>query len=76
MRPEITGKKIPLEERFGVTVNVAAEYVGISKSTVYELLQNGELEGKIIGGRRIVLVPSLLRLCGQAPSAKRKVCTA
>jgi excisionase family DNA binding protein len=72
MRPEITGKKIlPLEERFGVTVNVAAEWVGISKSTVYELLQNGELEGKIIGGRRIVLVPSLLRLCGQARSAKR-----
>jgi excisionase family DNA binding protein len=73
MRPEIIGKKIlPLEERFGVTVNVAAEWVGISKSTVYELLQNGELEGKIIGGRRIVLVPSLLRLCGQARSAKRE----
>jgi excisionase family DNA binding protein len=73
MRPEITSKKIrPLEERFGVTVNVAAEWVGISKSTVYELLQNGELEGKIIGGRRIVLVPSLLRLLGQARSAKRE----
>ena len=72
MRPEITGKKIPLEERFGVTVSVAAEYVGISKSTVYELLQNGELEGKIIGGRIIVLMPRLLRLCGQAPSSKRE----
>ena len=73
MRPEITGKKIlPLEERFGVTVNVAAEYTGISKSRIYELLHSGELEGKIIGGRRIVLVPSLLRLCGQAPSAKRE----
>jgi excisionase family DNA binding protein len=77
MCPEITGKKIlPLEERFGVTVHVAAEYVGVSKSTVYELLQSGELEGKIIGGRRIVLVPSLLRLCGQAPSAKRNKQTA
>ena len=77
MRPEITGKKIlPLQERFGVTVNVAAEYTGISKSRIYELLHSGELEGKIIGGRRIVLVPSLLRLCGQAPSAKRETKTA
>ena len=72
MRPEITGKKIlPLEERFGVTVSVAAEYVGISKSRIYELLQNGELEGKIIRGRRIVVVQGLLRLCHKAPSAKK-----
>ena len=73
MRPEVTGKKIlSLEERFGVTVAIAAEYVGISKSRIYELLQGGELEGKIIHGRRIVLVQSLLRLCGEAPSAKRE----
>ena len=73
MREEITGKKIlPLEERFGVTVAIAAEYVGISKSRIYELLQNGELEGKVIHGRRIVMVESLLRMLGQAPSAKRE----
>jgi excisionase family DNA binding protein len=77
MRPEVTGKKIlSLEERFGVTVSIAAEYVGISKSRIYELLQGGELEGKIIHGRRIVLVQSLLRLCGEAPSAKREKKTA
>jgi excisionase family DNA binding protein len=77
MRPEITGKKIlPFAERFGVTVATAAEYVGISKSRIYELLQNGELEGKIIRGRRIVVVQSLLRLCGEAPSAKREKKTA
>ena len=71
MRPEVTGKKIlPLEERFGVTVAIAAEYVGNSKSRIYELLQNGELDGKIIRGRRIVVVQSLLRMCGEAPSAK------
>ena len=74
MRPEVTGKKIlPLEDRFGVTVNVAAEYVGISKSRIYELLQSGELEGKIIHGRRVVVVQSLLRMCGGAPSAKRQM---
>jgi excisionase family DNA binding protein len=76
VRPEKkveTGKKveIPLEERAGVTVQFTAEYVGVSKSTVYELLHNGELDGRVIGGRTIVLVPSLLRLLGQAPSAKK-----
>ena len=73
MRPEVTGKKIlPLESRFGVTVGTAAEYVGISKSRIYELLQSGELAGRIIRGRRIVEVQSLLRLCGSSPSAKRE----
>jgi|SRR6516162_10693574 hypothetical protein len=77
MRPEITGKKIlPLEERFGVTVAVAAAYVGIGKSRIYERLRSGELEGKIIHGRRIVVVQSLLRMCGGAPSAKREKETA
>ena len=73
MHPEITGKKIlSLKERFGVTVAIAAEYVGISKSRIYELLQSGELEGKVIRGRRIVVVQDLLRLLGEAPSAKRE----
>ena len=73
MRPEVTGKKIlSLKERFGVTVAIAAEYVGISKSRIYELLQSGELDGKVIHGRRIVVVKSLLRMLGQAPSAKRE----
>ena len=65
-------RRLPLEARFGVTVAIAAEYVGISKSRIYEFLQSGLLEGKIIGGRRIVLVPSLLRMCGEARSAKRE----
>ena len=53
MRPEITGKKIlSLEERFGVTVAIAAEYVGISKSRIYELLADGSLAGRVIRGRR------------------------
>jgi excisionase family DNA binding protein len=73
MRPEVTDKKIlSLKERFGVTVAIAAEYVGISKSRIYELLQSGELDGKVIHGRRIVVVKSLLRMLGQAPSAKRE----
>ena len=81
-RPEITGKKIgdiPLEQRFGVTVQFAAQYAGVSRSSIYELLATGDLDGKVIAGRRIVEVQGprgLLRLCGQAPSTKRENKTA
>ena len=67
---EIIPGSLPIAERFGVTVPVAASYSGISKSRIYELLAAGELEGKIIHGRRIVLVHSLLRMCAKAPSTK------
>ena len=49
---------------------MAAEFSGISRSRIYELLADGTLEGKTIHGRRIVVVQSLLRMCGAAPSAK------
>ncbi len=69
-------RRLPIAERYGVTVQIAAQFSGISRSRIYELLAAGELEGKIIHGRRIVVVQSLLRMCGAAPSAKRKVCAA
>jgi len=63
---------LAIRERYGVTVGVAAEFVGISRSRLYELLRDGTLEGKIIHGRRIVVVESLLRMLGEAPSTKRE----
>jgi hypothetical protein len=67
-------RRLPITDRYGVTVQIAAEFSGISRSRIYELLAAGELEGKIIHGRRIVVVQSLLGMCGAAPSAKRKIC--
>jgi predicted DNA-binding transcriptional regulator AlpA len=76
MQPEATVKKqiksLPIEDRYGVTVPVAATFIGISRSRIYELLTAGELDGKIIHGRRIVLVKSMLRMCGEAPTTKRE----
>jgi len=69
-------RRLPITERFGVTVQMAAEFSGISRSRIYELLSDGTLEGKIIHGRRVVVVQSLLRMCGGAPSAKREKKTA
>jgi hypothetical protein len=79
MRPEVTGKKLSLKERFGVTVAIAAEFSGISKSSIYELLASGDLAGRIIAGRMIVEMQGpqgLLQLCGEAPSTKREKKTA
>ena len=80
MRPEVSGKKIlSLTERFGVTVAIAAEFSGVSKSSIYEQLASGELAGRIIAGRMIVEMQGprgLLHFCGQAPSTKREKKTA
>jgi hypothetical protein len=65
-------RQLPITARYGVNVSIASEFVGISKSRIYELLQSGELEGRVIHGRRIVLVESLLRMLGKSPSTKRE----
>jgi hypothetical protein len=81
MQPEITEKKIgyessgaiPIAQRHGVTVQIAAEFTGISRTRIYELLMDGTIDGKVVRGRRIVLVASLLRMMGHAPSTKRQI---
>ena len=62
---------LPIEQRYGVTVQLASEFTGISRSRLYELLIDGTIEGKVVRGRRIVLVASMLRMMGHAPAAKR-----
>jgi hypothetical protein len=63
---------LPIRERYAVTVPMAVQFIGISRTRVYELLACGELDGKVIHGRRLVLVDSLLRMIGEAPSAKHQ----
>jgi hypothetical protein len=53
---------LPVRERLGVTVQVAAQFSGFSVARIYELLAAGVLDGKIIQGRKIVLVASLVKL--------------
>jgi predicted site-specific integrase-resolvase len=63
---------IPIRERYGVTAVAAAQFIGISRTRIYELLKDGTLEGKVVRGRRIVLVNSLLRMVGEAPPTAAK----
>lgn len=63
---------LPIAERHGVTVQIASDYSGISRTRLYELIADGTIEARIVRGRRIVLVQSLLRFVGEAPTAKRE----
>jgi len=55
-------EQLPIRERLGVTVQVAAQFSGFSVTRIYEMLAAGALEGKVIEGRKIVLVASLVKL--------------
>jgi len=55
---------VPIRERATVTVRVASEFSGVSRSRLYELMHHGDLESTTIQGRRLIRVPSLLKLVG------------
>lgn len=46
---------VPLGERAALGIREAAEYVGLGRSTVYKLLEEGRLTSRKIGSRRLVL---------------------
>ena len=48
---------------------VAANYIGISKPTIYRLINKGSLQAKKIGGRTVVLRAELDRFLQSAPDA-------
>jgi len=63
--------KLAIGERYAVTVPTAASFIGISRTRIYEYLKAGLIEGRVVGGRRIVIVKSLMRLVGKSPSTRR-----
>jgi excisionase family DNA binding protein len=53
-------------------VNDAAAYIGIGRSKMYEMIDNGEIETVEIGGRRLVTRASLDALLEKQLAAPRK----
>ena len=53
--------------RMMYTVDEAAELLGVSRSTAYELIRRGELDAVRLGGRRLIGPPTLERLIGERP---------
>jgi hypothetical protein len=55
-------ERIPFGER--LTCSHATEVSGLSRSMIYNMMKSGEIEWTKIGARRLIKVPSLLRLLG------------
>jgi excisionase family DNA binding protein len=53
---------IPFGERPTCTIAEACEATGLGRSKLYELIGEGRIDTTTIGRRRLVRVPSLLRL--------------
>ena len=64
-------KTIPFRERPACTIAEACEVVGVCRSTLYALMGEGRLETVNLGRRRLVLVPSLLRILEASQDASQ-----
>ena len=53
---------IPFAQRPTCSIAEACEATGLGRSKLYELIGDGQLDTTSIGRRRLVRVPSLLRL--------------
>ena len=63
--------KIPFENRLAISIDEAVTVSGLGRSSVYQLMNSGEIETAKIGKRRLVLVASLKKLIEHANAAKR-----
>jgi excisionase family DNA binding protein len=59
---QFAGSTIPFVERPTCTVAEACRAVGFGKTKLYELIDGGAVDSIRIGRRRLIRVPSLLRL--------------
>jgi excisionase family DNA binding protein len=53
---------IPFQERLTYSSDEAKQASELSRSKLYELMQDGRIEWVKVGARRLIKVPSLLRL--------------
>jgi excisionase family DNA binding protein len=53
---------VPFAERLTCTIAEACEAVGLGRTKLYELIDEGRLDSITIGRRRLVFVRSLLKL--------------
>ena len=61
---------IPFAQRLACTIDEACQATGIGRTRLYEEISAGRIESVTIGKRRLVLVPSLLRLLGSEGTPK------
>jgi excisionase family DNA binding protein len=55
----------PQELRLAVRINDACAALGISRSSLYELMATGEIRTAVVAGRRLIPVSELERLLSE-----------
>jgi len=60
-KPTMAGE-IPFAQRLTCTIAQACEVTGLGRTTLYELIGEGQVSTTTVGRRRLVLVQSLLSL--------------
>ena len=61
-RPQDSAATTPFMQRPTCTIAEACDAVGLGRTKLYELIGGGEIDTMTIGRRRLVRVPSLLKL--------------
>jgi hypothetical protein len=70
---------IPFAQRLSCTIDDACQATGIGRTKLYEEMSAGRVQSTNVGKRRLVLVPSLIRLLDPqdapppVPSARKVV---
>jgi hypothetical protein len=64
-------RSIPIRDRHSISVKTAVEFTGLPRTRIYNLLKSGDVEGRVVSGRRIILVKSLLDFLDHAAQPAR-----
>lgn len=64
------GTDLPPGAKLAYTVDEAGPAMGVSRTTVFDMIRNGEVMAKKLRGRTIITRDELLRVIDQAPSAR------
>ena len=60
--------EIPFRDRASCTINQACAGTGLGRTLLYELISENLVQSKLVKGRRLVNVPSLLKAVGLKPN--------
>jgi predicted DNA-binding transcriptional regulator AlpA len=61
--------EIPFHKRLRASIDESVQTSGLSRATLYRYIAEQKLKTVKVGGRRLVVVPSLLELIGEPQEA-------
>lgn len=74
-RQGIAAQISPHETRLALRVNDACAALGVSRSTLYQLISGGKLKTAMIAGRRVIPMSELARLLSESMTDSRTLGT-